>query len=164
MKKVAIVLTICMVLSILGGGVVFAKGGPPTGAGAAKMPLYNSTGEKDVGWTCASGALKTDEGPYGFVILNTNTSGELIVEFALKGAIENATFDLYVNQVDTINGCTIQAPNLKGELTTNGRGNGNAHFNLPRWANADRFWVSAMEQTVPPYSGQCLRSVAVVLD
>ena len=164
MKKVAVVLAICLVLRVIAGGVVFAKG-PPTGAGAAKMPLWNSTGEAGVGWTCEGGALKTDDGPYGFVILNTNASGELIVEFALKGATEKATFDLYVNQVDIDNGCTFRpvSERLVGQLTTNGRGNGNAHFNLPRWADADKFWVSAMELP-KPYSGQCLRSQPVVLD
>lgn len=148
-----------MVLT-LGTTVAFAA--PPEGAGAAKMPLWNSTGESRVGYTCDGGAIKTDDGPYGFVILNTNASGELIVEFALKGATQNTTFDLYVNQVDTDGGCSIQTPNLKGQLTTNRKGNGNAHFTLSRWAEADKFWVSAME---PPYStGLNLRSEAVVLD
>lgn len=164
MKKViAIALVVVLVLT-LSASAVFAA--PPEGAGATKMPLWNSTGEAGVGYTCAGGALKTTDGPYGFVILNTNASGELIVEFALKGATPNATFNLYVNQVDIANGCTIQTPNLKGQLTTNGRGNGNAHFNLPRWVDADKFWVSAMELPMPyyPIHGLMLRSESVVLD
>ena len=165
MKKIAIGLAIVMVLSMIASGVAFAKG-PPAGAGAGKMPLWNSTGEVNVGYTCAGGALKTTDGPYGFVILNTNASGKLVVEFALKGATPNATFNLYINQVDIANGCTIQTPNLKGQLTTNGRGNGNAHFNLPRWVDADKFWVSAMELPMPyyPIHGLMLRSESVLLD
>jgi len=140
----------------------------PTGnlAGAAKMPLWDSTGEAGVGYTCAGGALKINDGPYGFVILNTDASGKLIVEFALKNATANADFKLYVNQVDIDNTCTIKFPNIVGELTTNGQGNGNAHFDLPRWVGADNFWVSAMELPMPyyPIHGLMLRSETVVLD
>ena len=131
-----------------------------------QMPLWNSTGEAGVGYTCAGGALKTDDGPYGFVILNTDASGMLIVEFALKDATANADFKLYVNQVDVDGPCKINFPNIVGELTTNDQGNGNAHFYLPRWVDADKFWVSAMELPMPyyPIHGLMLRSEAVVLD
>jgi hypothetical protein len=139
---------------------------------AEKMPLWNSTGEADVGYTCAGGALKTVEGPYGFVILNIDASDRLIVEFVLEGATANKDFKLYINQVD-VNGttCTIKSPNMVGELTTDHQGNGNAHFNLPHWVDADKFWVSAMELPMPYYdpitkipNGLMLRSEAVALD
>jgi len=143
-----------VVIAIIAGGVSLAQEAP-IGAGAAKMPLWNSTGEANVGYACADGALKTDDGPYGFVILNTDASGMLIVEFALKGATPNTVFTLYVNQIVDGN-CTF--PNMVGTLTTNDQGNGNAHFNLPRRVDADKFWVSAMELVLN------LRSEAVVLD
>ena len=154
-----------VVIAIIAGGVSLANEAP-IGAGAAKMPLWNSTGEAGVGYTCAGGALKTDDGPYGFVILNTDASGMLIVEFALKDATANADFKLYVNQVDVDGPCKINFPNIVGELTTNDQGNGNAHFYLPRWVDADKFWVSAMELPMPyyPIHGLMLRSEAVVLD
>lgn len=157
-KLIAIGLVISMVLSIIIVGVSLAKG-PPEGAGAAKMPLWNSPGFDD-----ADGATTTDVA-YGFVILNTNASGELIVNFVLKGATANADFILYVNRVK---GGTIQAPNKISEitndvgvvLTTNSQGNGNAHFIIPSLDETDWFWVSAIDFD----SGQKLRSVAVALD
>ena len=163
MKKLfAIGLVICMVLSIIVVGVSLAEG-PPVGAGAAKMSLWNSTGEENSGYTIEGGAMKIDDGPYGFVILNTDASGNLIVQFSLKGATPNKNFKLYVNQV--LDG-VIQGSNEVGELTTNNQGNGNAHFHLSRWVDADRFWVSAMELPTPyyPIHGLMLRSEAVVLD
>jgi len=147
-----------VVIAIIASGVSLAQEAP-IGAGAAKMPLWNSTGENNVGYICAVGALKTDDGPYGFVILNTDASGMLIVQFALKGATPNAVFTLYINQIVDDN-CTF--PNMVGTLITNGQGNGNAHFNLPHLVNADKFWVSAIDWD----SVQILklRSVAIVLD
>ena len=135
---------------------------------AAKMPLWNSTGETGVGYTCADGALKTVDGPYGFVILNIDCiSNMLIVEFVLEGATANEEFKLYVNQVDVDGTCTIKSPNMVGELTTDDQGNGNAHFDLTHWVDADKFWVSAMQLPMPyyPIDGRLLlRSEAVVLD
>lgn len=163
MKKIiAIGLVISMVLSIIVVGVSLAKK-PPVGAGAAKMPLWNSAD-----YTNDGGASDTSDGPFGFVILNTNASGELIVNFVLKGATANADFILYVNRVK---GGTIQTPNkisvitndVGVVLTTNSQGNGNAHFIIPSLDETDKFWVSAMELPVP-YNGQMLRSEAVVLD
>lgn len=131
------------------------------------MPLWNSTGEAGVGYTCAGGALKTVDGPYGFVILNTDASGGLIVEFVLKNATPSADFQLYINQVKIEEfTCMIKTPNMVDELTTDSQGDGNAHFNLPRWVDADKFWVSAMELPMPyyPIHGLMLRCEAVVLD
>ena len=131
------------------------------------MPLWNSTGEAGVGYTCAGGALKTVDGPYGFVILNTDASGGLIVEFVLKNATPSANFQLYINQVKIEEfTCTIKTPNMVDELTTDSQGDGNAHFYLPRWVDADKFWVSAMELPMPyyPIHGLMLRCEAVVLD
>jgi len=135
----------------------------------AKMLLWNSTGEVGVGYTCAGGAVKIDEGPYGFVFFNIDASNMLFVEFVLEGATANANFKLYINQVD-VDGttCMIKSPNMMvDELTTDGQGNGNAYFNLPHWVDADKFWVSAMQLPMPyyPIDGRLLlRSEAVVLD
>ena len=145
-KLIAIGLVISIALSIIIVGVSLAK----DGAGAAKMPLWDS---RD--FTYDGGAVTTDDA-YGFVILNTNASGELIVNFVLKGAAADAVFKLFINQV---NGSGI-VDQTTSELTNNSQGNGNAHFNLTRLVNANKFWVSAIDFV----SGQKLRSVAVVLD
>jgi hypothetical protein len=150
-KLIAIGLVISMVLSIIVVGVSLAEE-LAVGAGAAKEPLWDSRGH-----TVEGGATMTNDA-YGFVILNTDESGELIVQFALKGATANAVFRLYVNQI--VNS-VIQRPNEVGSLKTNGQGNGNAHFNLSREVGADKFWVTAHD----PYPCTLvLRSKAVVLD
>lgn len=153
MKKLAIVLALCMASSIVVGGVVFA--GKPAGSGAGKASLYDSEG-----YTCLGGASETTGPTYGFVILNTNASGDLIVQVALKGATANATYDIWVNQDP--GACPLDFPTAPGALTTNDDGNGNAHVKIARYVDATNFatnfWVSAVG------GGQVLRSTAVVLD
>lgn len=149
MKKVAIVLSVCILLSILASGVAFANG--PEGSGAGKSPLYDS-----IGYTCDGGALDTTGTTYGFVILNTNSSDDLIVQVALKGATPDAMYDIWVNQHP--GACPLPEPTAPGALTTNGQGNGNAHVKVARVDGATHFWVSATG------GSQVLRSTAVVLD
>src|SRR2546421_10778609 len=49
--------------------------------GAGKSPLFESGFS---GWTCATGAVTTAVATEGFVVLNTEASGDLSAEVALK--------------------------------------------------------------------------------
>ena len=146
MKKIAIVLIVCLVLGILVAGQAFANE-----AGAGKAPLYDSDG-----YTNPGGASDTTGSTYGFVIMNTNSSGDLIVQVALKGATPKETYDIWVNQDP--GACPLPSPTAPDALTTNGEGNGNAHVKVTRVDGATNFWISAVG------GGQMLRSTAVVLD
>ncbi len=147
MKRLAILAVV--VLTVMVAGTALA--GPPPGAGAGKAPLYNSGS-----FSCSAGAGATSGPTYGFVILNTNARGDLIVQVSLKGATPNATYDIWVNQHP--GACPLSAATAPGALTTNSRGNGNAHVKLLRVGSATHFWVSAVG------GGQVLRSTAVELD
>ena len=150
MKKIIIIaLVLAVVASLSIGSVVLAD--KPAGSGAGKAFLYNSNA-----FTCEAGATDMRDGPYGFVIMNTNASGKLIVQVALKGATPNATYDIWVNQWP--GACPLSSPTAPEVLTTNGKGNGNAHVMIDRNATATNFWISAVG------GGQVLRSTSVVLD
>jgi len=155
MKKVLFVLVIVALLIM--PSVASAKrpvgkgGGAGNGRGAVKAPLYDS-----VGYACDGGAKDTSGPTFGFVIMNTNGRGDLIVQVSLKGATPNATYDIWVNQEP--GACPLAAPTSPGALTTNIRGNGNAHVEVERVERATNFWVSGVS------GGQVLRSTAVTLD
>ena len=149
MKKTLRVLVIA--LALVGIMVVPALAGPPAGAGAGKAPLYDSSG-----FTCPGGAFATEGPTFGFVIMNTNARGDLIVQVSLKGATPDATYNIWVNQDPGT--CPLSLPTAPDALTTNGRGNGNVHVKVLREAGADNFWVSA------DGGGPVLRSTAVTLD
>jgi hypothetical protein len=146
-KKIIVMALALVLVLTLGTSVALAKG--PTGAGKAQ--LYNSDG-----YLCASGAADTTGPTFGFVVLNTNGSGDLIVEVSLKGAAPNTSYDIWVNQDP--GGCPLDTPTALSALTTNAQGNGNAHVKVARLAGAINFWVSAVG------GGQVLRSTAVVLN
>ena len=150
MKKILIAAIVCIVVGVTGAGVAFAQG-PPDGAGAGKAPFYDSNS-----YTCPGGAGDTTGPTFGFVILNTNANGDLIVQVALKGSTPNATYDIWVNQ--NPGGCPLGAPTADDALSTNSKGNGNTHLEIQRVAGATNFWVSAVG------GGQVLRSTAVTLD
>ena len=148
MKKIAIVLVFCIVVGAIAGGVAMAE--KPPGSGASKALLYDS-----VPSTCADGATDLSDGPYGFVILNTNANGNLSAQFVLKGALPDTHYQVWVNQYP--GGC----PGVSLiAITTNGEGNGNFHISVPRLEGATNFWVSAVSYSSPL---QVLRSPSVVL-
>jgi hypothetical protein len=128
-----------------------ASAGRPGGSGAAKALLYDSPG-----YTCPGGALDTSGSVYGFVVMNTNRKGDLLVVVSLKGATPRAIYDIWVNQDP--GGCPQGAPVAPAALRTNIRGNGNATVKVPKIEGATHFWVSAVG------GGQVLRSPAVELD
>lgn len=145
-KLLAVVVIVAVVASLMVAPVM-AKG--PVGAG--KASLYDSGP-----FTCSEGATVTSGPTFGFVILNTNASGDLIVQVALKGATPGATYDIWVNQYPGT--CPLGASTAPGALTTNIKGNGNAHVKIARHDDATNFWISAVG------GGQVLRSTAVVLN
>ena len=124
----------------------------PVGVGAGKAALYNTVRD----FTCELGATDLSYGPYGFVVMNTNARGDLIVQVSLKGATPGAMYDIWVNQHP--GACPLSSPTAPEALTANRRGNGNAHLKVPRVEGATGFWISAVG------GGQVLRSTAVVLD
>jgi len=159
MKRILIVaMVLVLVLSIAQSAV--AKGKPvhvgagkydPIGAGARKVMLYNSEG-----FECDEGAVDTTGEVYGFVILNTNSSGDLIIQVSLKGAPPDAEYDLWVNQDP--GACPLEEPTVEAALLTNQVGNGKFHYAMPRLEGATRFWVTVQGGEL------VLRSTAVELD
>ena len=125
---------VVLLLATLGG---VAAAGPPAGAGAGKALLYDSNT-----FTCATGATAFSDGPYGFVVLNTNANGDLIIQVSLKGATPNATYDIWVNQDP--GACPLPAPTAPDVLMTNRKGNGNVHLKIDRIDDATMFWISAV--------------------
>lgn len=150
MRKAPIL--IALVLFLVLAGVAAAK--PPEGAGAGKALFYN-TGEGSSNFNCWDGATNLNYGPYGFAVLNTNGTGDLIVEVALKGAAANATYLIAVKQWP--GGCPSDFLQV-GEVETNGNGNGNAHVEVDRLAGATKFFVVARLGDLR------LRTTAVALD
>jgi len=122
----------------------------PVKNGAGKGSLYDSGG-----YTCMGGAADVSGETFGFVIMNINGKGDLIIEVSLKGATPDETYDIWVNQ--TPGTCPLGSPTAPGALTTNGKGNGNVKVKLEAVDGATNFWVSAVG------GGQVLRSVAVEL-
>ncbi len=146
-KKILIALTLCLVMiGILAAPALADK---PVGAGAGKAFLYDNPA-----YTLEDGALPgADDVIVGFVILNTNASGDLIAEISIKDGAPNTAYQIWVNQWE---GDCPTTPT--GTLMTNANGKGNAHVVEVRVAGATKFWVSATSAT------PVLRSPAVVLD
>jgi len=105
--------------------------------------------------TCEGGASDVSGETFGFVVMNINGKGDLIIVVSLKGATPNETYDIWVNQ--NPGACPLGSPTVPAGLTTNGKGNGNAKVKLDAVDGARNFWVSAVG------GGQVLRSVAVEL-
>jgi len=148
-------LTVSMVLVLLLSmtTVALAKDpGKPVGSGAGKAKLFN-VGEA---FTCADGATDTTGQVFGFVVMNTNRAGDLIVVVSLKRATPNATYDIWVNQDP--GACPLEVPTAIGAIRTNRVGNGNGYVKLPRMEGATKFWVSVVGGEL------VLRSTAVELD
>lgn len=145
MKKIILLLALFLFAFIV------AK--PAFAEGSGKAPLYSSPDYTNL--TCPNGADNTTGPTFGFVVMNINHKGDLIVEVSLKGATPNNTYDIWVNQDP--GACPLTAPTALGALVTNGKGNGNAHLKLPAVDAAHNFWVSAVG------GGQVLRSTALIL-
>jgi len=147
MRRFVLVFLVVLMVAALGGAAVAQ---PPAGAG--KAPLFNSEA-----YTCPAGAGATTGPRYGFVVMNTNARGDLIVQVSVKRAEPNTTYDIWVNQDP--GACPLASATSVGALTTNRMGNGNAHLVVPRVAGATHFWVSVTGGELV-----VLRSMAVELD
>jgi hypothetical protein len=142
-------------LSILGGFLLtFVFVTSVSAAGAGKASLYNSPNYTP-GVTCPNGADDTSGPTFGFVVMNINHNGDLIVEVSLKGATPSNSYDIWVNQDPGT--CPLSEPTKVGALTTNRNGNGNTHLKITAQVGAANYWVSAVG------GGQVLRSTALNL-
>jgi len=107
------------------------------GHGARKTAFYS-----DPAYTCAAGAQPASGAQtFGFAVLRTTGHRTLEVTVALKGALPNATYDLWVNQDP--GACPLGAPTKVGAVHTNALGNGNGHVRVALVSGATNFWVSA---------------------
>ncbi len=149
-RLLVVVMVLVLVLGVTQAAL--AKGPKkPVGSGARKVELYNSET-----FTCAEGATEVTGDAFGFVVLNSNRAGDVIVVVSLKGATPEADYDIWVNQDP--GACPLAEATEIGALHTNEEGNGNATVKILKVAGATHFWVSAVG------GEQVLRSTAVALD
>ena len=107
------------------------------GHGARKVGFYDNPA-----YTCATGAQPaTGAKTFGFAILNTTGKRMLNVNVVLKGALANATYDVWVNQDP--GACPLAAATKAGAVHTNALGNGTGHLKVSVVSGAQHFWVSA---------------------
>lgn len=100
----------------------------------------------DPAYTCPTGAQPVEHAAtFGFAILNTTGHHRLNVNVVLKGALPNATYDVWVNQDP--GACPLAAATKVGAVHTNARGNGTAHLHVAIVSGAKHFWVSATSGT-----------------
>ena len=144
-------LSLALVTALLPLSATTALGALP--GGARKAPVY---GPKigTSGYSCSTGATPTPK-RFGFVVLNTSGKElELSGELSLKRA--GATY--MVSDEQSPGNCFNSVP--IGTVTTNGTGNGNFHFIVPRIPGSTKFWVYISN----PTTGEELGSSAVALD
>lgn len=151
MKRLLIVV-IVVVLALSLTQAALAKGPKkPVGSGARKVPLYSTET-----FTCSEGATDLTGDVFGFVNLNTNRSGDVIVVVSLKAATPDADYDIWVNQDP--GGCPLEEATEVAALHTDEDGHGNVNVKVEKVAGATHFWVSVVG------GGLVLRSQAVQLD
>jgi hypothetical protein len=144
------------------------------GHGARKVGFF-----LDPAYTCPTGAQPIANAPtFGFAILNRidygkhmaghgthiggfgkrlTGYGRLIVTVVLRGALANATYDVWVNQDP--GGCPLGAASKAGAVHTDANGNGTGHVKVDILNGAQRFWVSATSTS----GGSVLRTRATEL-
>ncbi len=81
--------------------------------------------------------------PFGFAIINKTRSGKLIAEVSLKHARPNTTYNVRLIQTPSGSDCGV----VDGTLTTNVRGNGNAHIQEAVLAGSTGAFVALNRQT-----------------
>lgn len=107
------------------------------GHGARKVGFFDNPT-----WTCATGAQPVAGAKtFGFAILNTTGNRMLKVNVVLKGALPNATYDVWLSQDP--GACSPGTPTKAGAVRTNALGNGTGHLKTNIAAGAKNFWVSA---------------------
>ena len=91
-------------------------------AGAAKQVILDHAGGN-----CSTGATSGTP-TNSFAVINAH-GGNVSVEVSLKGLSPNTTYDVDLVQTPSGESC-LQSPG-ETSLTTNGKGNGNAHWSEP---------------------------------
>jgi len=115
MKKIAIVLAVCMVLSVMVGGVALAA--------AQKLDLRENPPH--------CGVPAQTESVAGFVILNNdNDTDEIVVVVSLKQGVPDRTYAIFLEDYTATGGWKDWA--YLGDLTTNGNGKGNFDTRVSR--------------------------------
>ena len=91
-------------------------------AGAAKQVILDQAGG-----SCSTGATSGTP-TASFAVINAH-GGNVSAEVSLKGLSPNTTYDVDLIQTPSGESC-LQSPG-ETSLTTNGQGNGNAHWSEP---------------------------------
>lgn len=144
-------------IAVAAAGAVGAFAG---GNGAGKATLYDVTATKGA-WDCVAGATNTTVPTKGFVVMNINANGELIVTVSIKGGLPDATYDIWLEQNPGTCPPGTSTPSNPAALITNGEGNGNAHFTVTPVAGAENFWLSAWTPAGSLTGTHVLRSTAL---
>ncbi len=125
MKKIAIALTLCMVLSVVVSGATMAAGK----AGAQKAALYPCIGgsSDNVDTTAATQGRVIINDPMGAVVLN--------IQGNASGLKANHVYSVWVRQLFGYIGYSINSAPAAGYyllacFTTNGQGKGHFHLNI----------------------------------
>jgi hypothetical protein len=101
---------------------------PASAGGATKIDMRDQT----------QNGIGAGDPDIGFAIYHQNAGGTLIIQLSLKGAVPDATLEvqLVITGPNPEGGITPEPGghyglvNVLGTVTTNGAGNGNAHFNV----------------------------------
>ena len=132
-----LLLPLALALSALGASSALAA----APQGAQKAPIFGPNVENS-GFTCKGGAAPTPK-TFGFVVLNTpGNDTTLSGEVALKGAAPNTTYAVDVEKEVPPTLCFVSTV---GAITTNKKGNGNAHFTVARPLGT-KFWIAVVNQ------------------
>jgi hypothetical protein len=133
MKRLLLSFVLGLALCALGSSSAMAAGPE----GAQKAPLFEQPAEPEDGCIAGGPPGRTS----GFAVLNT-PGNEMAVagEVSLKRAAPHTTYDVIVEQ-HFEPGETGCFETFAGTLTTNKKGNGNAHINVARVPTTTTFSV-----------------------
>jgi hypothetical protein len=110
-RAICMTVGVCLLVSGVGASAAYA--------GASKKVVFDHTGG-----ICSIGLIVGT--PTGsFAVINTH-SGDVSAEVSLKGLEPNTTYQVDLVQTPSGESC-LQSPG-ETTLTTNGQGNGNAHW------------------------------------
>jgi hypothetical protein len=149
MRRLLVPLTLAMSVFALSASTALAA----APEGAQKASLYDIVGKEG---NCTTG-FPAVGATHGFVVLNTPGDESVVTgEVSLKRGSPNTTYNVFLYQDIIL--CNFA---LVATLQTNGQGNGNAHFEVPRNPVATDFFVAVLHKS-PPISE--FGSPAVELD
>jgi hypothetical protein len=102
-------------------------------SGAQKVPFVHDADVANCGTGLPLGTLGTGN---GFAVIHEH-GGNLATEVALKHALPNTTYAVFLVQTPSGADCLARDTSL----TTNGRGNGNVHWSEPMMPGTTGAWV-----------------------